>query len=42
MGIANYLEDISEDFDVYGFTENGTWESFIIGQDYEAFLISKK
>jgi hypothetical protein len=42
MGITNNLADIQEDFVVYGLSENGTWEEFVIGEDYEAFLISKK
>jgi hypothetical protein len=42
MGITNNLAEIKEDFVVYGLTENATWEEFVIGEDYEAFLITKK
>ena len=43
MGITNNIEEIKTDFDVYGLTLNSNvWEEFIIGEDYEAFLITKK
>lgn len=42
MGITNNLVEIQEDFLVYGFSEKGTWDEFEIGEDYEAFLITKK
>ncbi|RLD59728.1 MAG: hypothetical protein DRJ05_05975 [Bacteroidetes bacterium] len=43
MGITNNIEDIKADFDVYGLTtDTNTWVEFIIGEDYEAFLITKK
>jgi hypothetical protein len=43
MGITNNLEEITEDFYVYGLTtDTNIWEEFIIGEDYEAFLITKK
>jgi ribonucleotide monophosphatase NagD (HAD superfamily) len=42
MGITNNLAEIKVDFVVYGFTEKGTWDEFEIGEDYEAFLITKK
>ncbi len=42
MGITNNLAEISEDFVVYGLTEKGNWENFVVGEDYEAFLITKK
>ncbi len=42
MGITNNLAEITEDFIVYGFTEKGTWVEFEVGEDYEAFLITKK
>ena len=43
MGITNNLEEIKTDFDVYGLTLNtNIWEAFITGEDYEAFLITKK
>lgn len=43
MGITNNIEEIIADFDVYGLTtDTNIWEEFIIGEDYEAFLITKK
>ncbi len=42
MGITNNLAEITEDFNVYGLTEIGIWEDFEVGEDYEAFLITKK
>ena len=43
MGITNNIEDIKADFDVYGLTvATNVWEEFVAGEDYEAFLISRK
>jgi hypothetical protein len=42
MGISNNLEEIKSDFEVYGLTEKGDWVEFIVGEDYEAFLITRK
>ena len=42
MGITNNLAEITEDFVVYGFLDQGNCEEFEIGEDYEAFLITKK
>lgn len=42
IGITNNLADISLDFAVLGYTENGIWEEFIKDRVYEAFLITKK
>lgn len=42
MGITNNLAEIKEDFDIYAFTIVGKWEEFIVGEDYEAFLITRK
>ncbi len=43
MGITNNLSEIKEDFKIYGLTiKENKWEEFIIGEDYEAFLITKK
>ncbi len=43
MGITNNLSEISNDFNVYGLSIiNQSWEDFIAGEDYEAFLINKK
>ncbi|MDD3688205.1 MAG: hypothetical protein PHE56_15765, partial [Bacteroidales bacterium] len=43
MGISNNIEEIKADFDVYGLTiDENIWEEFMLGEDYEAFLITKK
>jgi hypothetical protein len=42
MGITNNLAEISEDFKVFGLNNNGEWDIFVIGEDYEAFLLTKK
>ena len=42
MGITNNLTEIAEDFIVYGYNAEGNWEEFVVGEDYEAFLITKK
>ena len=43
MGITNNLAEISIDFRVFGLTiDTNQWEEFITGEDYEAFLITKK
>jgi len=41
MGITTNLIEISEDFFVYGL-KGDKWEEFIVGEDYEAFLITRK
>ena len=40
MGISNNLEEIRENFEVFGYQGN-KWEIFAKGRDYEAFLIKK-
>ena len=42
MGITNNLAEISEDFKIYGYSEKGIWVEFVAGEDYEAFLLTKK
>jgi hypothetical protein len=42
MGITNNLAEISEDFVILGYNSEGSWEEFIVGEDYEAFLLTKK
>jgi len=42
MGITNNLVEISEDFIIFGYTREGDWVEFEIGEDYEAFLVRKK
>jgi hypothetical protein len=41
MGITKYLEEIKEDFDIFGELENG-WEEFRKDVEYEAFLVKLK
>ncbi|WP_353196679.1 hypothetical protein [Parapedobacter defluvii] len=41
MGLTNNLTEIAEDFYVYGLT-NEQWEEFVSGEDYEAFLVTRK
>jgi hypothetical protein len=42
MGITNNIAEISEDFKVFSLNSNGEWDIFVIGEDYEAFLLTKK
>ena len=43
MGITNNLAEIQTDFRVFGLRiEDNEWEEFIVGEDYDAFLITKK
>ena len=41
MGITNNLTEIAEDFFVFGLKDE-KWEKFIVGEDYEAFLVTRK
>ncbi len=41
MGITKYLDEIKQDFEIYGELEHG-WEKFRKGVDYEAFLVKLK
>lgn len=42
MGITNNLSEIKKDFEIFGLTKEGSWTEFVIGEDYEAFLLTKK
>ncbi len=42
MGITNNLTEIETDFIILGYTQYEEWEKFIVGEDYEAFLLTKK
>jgi hypothetical protein len=42
MGITNNFAEISEDFTIFGYAKEGDWGEFEIGEDYEAFLVTKK
>lgn len=41
MGISNNIEELKKDFEVYGL-KNENWETFIIGKDYQGFLVKRK
>lgn len=41
MGISNNIEELKQDFEVYGL-KNKQWETFIIGEDYQGFLVKRK
>ena len=42
MGITNNLNELKEDFYVYGMKNNETFEEFILGEDCLGFLITRK
>ena len=42
MGITNNLAEISEDFEIFGYDAKGNWVKFVTGEDYEAFLLTRK
>jgi hypothetical protein len=42
MGITNNLAEISNDFAIFSFDIEENWVEFLVGEDYEAFLITKK
>ena len=42
MGITNNLENIQQDFFIYGLTEKKNWESFRRNITYGAFLVQRK
>jgi hypothetical protein len=41
-GITSNLDEISADFAIFGFTKDERWVDFVVGEDYEAFLITKR
>jgi hypothetical protein len=41
IGITNNLDEISEDFELYGLRE-GEWQEFVKGVEYEAFLVRRR
>lgn len=41
MGLTNNLTKISRDFHVYGL-KGDEWKQFIVGEDYEAFVVTRK
>ena len=42
MGITNNIAEINKDFVVFGLNKEGGWDKFVVGEDYEAFLLTKK
>ena len=42
IGISNNLEELTEQFDVYGFLDNIGWVEYEKNKDYSAFYIIKK
>lgn len=42
MGITNNLEELKQDFLVYGLTKDEIFEEFIVGEDYIGFLVTRK
>ena len=41
MGITKYLEEVLNDFEIYG-QINDKWEEFCKGIEYDAFLVKRK
>lgn len=41
MGIAKYLKEAENDFTIFGQIRD-EWEPFVIGVDYEAFVVKRK
>jgi len=41
MGISKYLEEVKNDFVIFGQIHN-EWEPFVKGTDYEAFVVKRK
>ena len=42
MGISNNLDELKEDFYVYGMKNDEIFEEFIVGEDYIGFLVTRK
>lgn len=42
MGISNNLEELKQDFLVYGLKLDDTFEEFIVGESYLGFLVTRK
>lgn len=41
IGLTNNLDEITEDFELYGQSE-GEWQEFVRGVEYEAFLVKRR
>jgi hypothetical protein len=42
MRITNNLEELKKDFFVFGLRNDNVFESFIVGEDYLGFLVTRK
>lgn len=42
MGITNNLEELKQDFLVFGMRKDDIFEEFIVGEDYIGFLVTRK
>jgi hypothetical protein len=42
LGITNNLTEISEEFVIFGYNNQGHWKEFVVDTDYQAFLLTKK
>ncbi|MCB9201865.1 MAG: hypothetical protein H6604_02290 [Flavobacteriales bacterium] len=42
MGITNNLEELKQDFFVYGLRKDEIFEEFVVGEDYLGFLVTRK
>jgi len=41
MGLTVYLDEISQDFEIYG-RRGGEWQPFVKGAEYQAFLARRR
>jgi hypothetical protein len=41
MGISKYMEEVENDFEIFG-QEGNAWENFLKDKEYDAFLIRRK
>lgn len=41
MGISKFLQEVTDDFEIYG-EINDSWEEFQLNVDYEGFLVRRK
>jgi hypothetical protein len=41
MGVSKYFEKANDDFYILG-ESNNAWEPFVVGKDYEAFVVKRK
>ncbi len=42
IGISNNIEEIMEDFEVFGLVGKADWQSFTKQVEFEAFLVKRK